>query len=109
MTARDLFSQILASQGVAGLQTSLLHFEEGATPPRPEVEAEFEGENLAGYVHGGRCSRCGKPLRGGGLKAVGWPGLLCWNCWHQGGRRDGRADLSSDASGSRNSGYNLRR
>ncbi|MDF0594268.1 hypothetical protein P0O24_11830 [Methanotrichaceae archaeon M04Ac] len=43
------------------------------------------------------------------MEVVGY-GLCCWRCFNSTtARRDGRGDLSSDASGSRNDGYNLRR
>ena len=90
-------------------QCDLFDFASGPRPHRDEVDDEDEVAPLAEY-RGRRCARCGKPLRGGGLKVMGWPGLVCWDCFHKPmGRRDGRRDLSSDASGSRNSGYNLRR
>ncbi|MDD3566579.1 MAG: hypothetical protein PHN90_13035 [Methanothrix sp.] len=57
---------------------------------------------------GRRCARCGRPLNGGGLE-VAFVGLCCWDCYVKGGRKDGRSDLSSDAVGDRNSGYNWRR
>jgi len=99
------------------LQADLFSFEEGRSPPsRGFAEDHDDGGELcrsppttaAGY-RGRKCAKCGKPLNGGGLKAMGW-GLVCWDCYHSNlGRRDGRADASSDASGERNSGYNLRR
>ncbi len=90
-------------------QIDLSSFAEGPNP-RPLAGDDDEGEDLGGVVPGDRCSRCGKPLRGGGLKVIGWPGRVCWDCYHKPmGRRDGRRDLSSDASGERNVGYNWRR
>ncbi len=94
------------------MQSSLFAFEPGRSPPRGGVDAE-ELEPVASSsptaYRGRKCAKCGRPLNGGGLRASGW-GLVCWDCYHSNlGRRDGRTDLSSDASGSRNSGYNLRR
>ena len=90
-------------------QSDLFNFAEGSLPPRGG-DVDDEGEDPGGVVPGGRCSRCGKPLRGGGLKVMGWPGRVCWSCFHKPmGRRDGRGDLSSDAAGERNTGYNWRR
>jgi hypothetical protein len=89
-------------------QIDLSSFAEGPNP-RPLAADDDEGEDLGGVVPGGRCSRCGKPLRGGGLKALGWPGRVCWNCFHKPGRRDGRADASRDAAAERNCGYGARR
>lgn len=89
-------------------QTSLFRYERGAVAPHLREEAGRDGDDDATYT-GSRCAKCHKPLRGGGLYALGW-GRLCWGCWHGPlGRRDGRTDLSSDAAGERNSGYNLRR
>jgi hypothetical protein len=93
------------------LQSSLFAFEPGRSPPRGGVDAEdlepVASSSSIAY-RGRKCAKCGRPLNGGGLELLGF-GLVCWSCFHQGGRRDGRGDLSSDASGSRNSGYNLRR
>lgn len=70
-----------------------------------DLDRQTDDENY----RGARCAKCGKPLHGGGLVALGW-GKICWACWHSPlGRKDGRTDLSSDADGARNSGYNLRR
>jgi len=93
-------------------QSDFSSFAEG---PHPRALAEDdEGEVVpspppaTGY-RGRKCAKCGAPLNGGGNVVVGW-GRVCWSCYHSNlGRRDGRGDLSSDASGSRNSGYNLRR
>lgn len=99
------------SGGDPVIQSSIFHFEEDAELLRREFgEDRDEGEILGGFISGGRCSKCGHPLRGGGLKVMGWPGLLCWNCYHSNlGRRDGRGDLSSDAKSERNVGYSARR
>jgi hypothetical protein len=93
------------------MQSSLFHFEPGRSPPRGGGDAEdLEAVSSLSPTRGRRCARCGKPLGRGGLYASGW-GLLCWDCFTNKslGRRDGRGDLSSDADGCRNSGYNLRR
>lgn len=93
------------------VQSSLFHFEPGRSPPRGDAE---DPEPVASSpppaaYRGRKCAKCGRPLNGGGLQAAGW-GLVCWDCWHSNlGRRDGRSDLSSDASGERNTGYNWRR
>jgi len=94
-------------------QCDLSGFAEGARLP-PGGDVDDEGEVVpspppaTGY-RGRKCAKCGAPLNGGGNVVVGW-GRVCWSCYHSNlGRRDGRGDLSSDASGSRNSGYNLRR
>ena len=83
-------------------QVDLLSFAEGSRLPPRGGEDEGE-EDLGGVVPGSRCSRCGKPLRGGGLKVIGWPGRVCWNCYHKPmGRRDGRGDASRAAAAERN-------
>jgi len=93
------------------IQADLSSFAEGALPPRGG-DVDDEGDLFRSPPPGGRgrkCAKCGRPLNGGGLRAAGW-GLVCWSCFHSNlGRRDGRADASSDAAGERNSGYNLRR
>jgi len=107
-----LYGFVADSGGDLLMQSSLFAFEPGRSPSRgyPDAEDHDEDEILGGFIPGGRCSKCGHPLRGGGLKVMGWPGLLCWDCYHSNlGRRDGRNDLSSDASGERNTGYNWRR
>ena len=95
------------------MQADLSSFAEGRSPPRGVVDAE----DLGGVApsppptayRGRKCAKCGRPLNGGGLEVVGW-GRVCWDCYHSNlGRRDGKGDLSSDADGCRNSGYNLRR
>jgi hypothetical protein len=94
-------------------QSDLSVFAEGRDPRARPLADDDEGEAvsppLAEY-RGRRCARCGHPLGRGGLWASGW-GLLCWSCFTDRGlgRRDGRGDLSSDASGERNTGYNWRR
>jgi len=96
------------------MQADLFSFERGRSPPsrgRPGAEdPEVVSSPPPTTVYRGRkCAKCGRPLNGGGLQAAGG-GLVCWDCWHSNlGRRDGRADLSSDASGERNTGYNWRR
>jgi len=95
------------------IQADLFSFEEGRSPSSRGFAEDHddEGELSRSPPPGGRgrkCAKCGRPLNGGGLELLGF-GLVCWNCYHQGGRRDGRADASSDAAGERNSGYNRRR
>ena len=92
-------------------QSDLSSFAEGRDPRSRVFSDVDEGEGVPSPPYRGRrCARCGHPLGRGGLWASGW-GLLCWNCFQEKGlgRRDRRGDLSSDASGSRNSGYNWRR
>jgi hypothetical protein len=92
-------------------QSDLFSFAEGRGRSPPSRDCPEESEDCPAPAIPGRgrkCAKCGRPLNGGGLDLLGW-GLVCWNCYHQGGRRDGRGDMSSDATGSRNSGYNLRR
>jgi len=95
-------------------QSDLFSFEEGRSPPsRGYAEDHDDGGELSRSPppggRGRKCAKCGRPLNGGGLRVMGW-GLVCWDCYHSNlGRRDGRADASSDADGCRNSGYNLRR
>jgi len=92
------------------LQSSLFAFEPGRSP-RAEVDEDDSVVSSPPTIacRGRKCAKCGKPLNGGGLEVMGW-GKVCWSCYHSNlGRRDGRTDLSSDADGCRNSGYNLRR
>ena len=95
------------------LQLDLFGFEaDGARAPRSRAledpdEADVSRLSLTGY-QGRKCARCGQPLNGGGLELLGF-GLVCWRCFNKGGRRDGRGDLSSDATAERNAGYNWRR
>lgn len=89
-------------------QSDLSVFAEGRDPRALAGDVDDEGDSLPVHLWGRRCARCGRRLGGGGLYSLGW-GTVCWECYHKPGRRDGRGDLSSDASGSRNSGYNLRR
>jgi hypothetical protein len=89
-------------------QSDFSHFAEGAHHPRGGDVDGGEGDSLPVHLWGRRCARCGRRLGGGGLYSLGW-GTVCWECYHKPGRRDGRADASSDAAGERNSGYNLRR
>jgi len=91
------------------MQSDLLSFAEGPKPRALACDDDADDEHLGGYVPGGRCARCGKPLRGGGLM-VAFVGFCCWRCFHEPmGRRDGRVSASSDPSGERNCGYNWRR
>ncbi len=97
-------------------QSDLSSFTEGRDP-RARVFVG-EGEDLEPAVsdsppattayRGRRCAKCGRPLNGGGLELLGF-GLVCWRCFNKGGRRDGKGDLSSDATAERNAGYNRRR
>jgi hypothetical protein len=94
------------------LQADLFSFEKGARSPRLRAledpdEADVSRLSPTGY-QGRKCARCGRPLNGGGLELLGF-GLVCWRCFNKGGRRDGRGDLSSDATAERNAGYNWRR
>ena len=89
------------------IQYDLFSFE-AKTGHRRNVEEEQDCPALATPGRGRRCARCGRPLNGGGLE-VAFVGLCCWDCFMKGGRKDGRGDLSSDAVGERNSGYNSRR
>lgn len=62
-------------------QADLSGFAEGSLPPRGG-DVDDEGEELPVHTWGRRCAKCGRRLGGGGLKVLGWPGLLCWNCYH---------------------------
>lgn len=91
-------------------QSDLSGFAEGPLPPRGG-DVDDEGDLFRSPPPRGRgrkCAKCGKPLNGGGLELLGF-GLVCWRCFNKGGRRDGRGDLSSDATAERNAGYNWRR
>lgn len=89
------------------IQYDLFSFE-AKTDHRRSAEEEQYCSAPATPGRGRRCARCGRPLNGGGLP-VAFVGLCCWDCYHKPmGRRDGRRDLSSDASGERNVGYNWR-
>ncbi len=101
----------MAAGGDLLRQIDLLSFgEPGRSPPsRGYAEDHDDGPDVGGHVPGQRCSKCGKPLSGGGLLVLGY-GLCCWNCYHKtSSRRDGKGDLSSDATAERNAGYNWRR
>ncbi len=91
------------------IQADLSVFAEGPITRALADDDDEEGEDPGGFIPGGRCVRCGKPLRGGGLP-VAFVGLCCWDCYHKPlGRRDGRADASRDAAAERNCGYGARR
>jgi hypothetical protein len=97
------------------MQSDLSSFAEGRSSPSRGYAEDHDDEGELSRSpppvgRGRKCAKCGRFLNGGGLKAMGWPGLLCWDCFHSNlGRRDGRADASSDASGERNVGYSARR
>lgn len=95
------------------MQSSLFSFEEGRSPPSRGYAEDHDDEgdlfrSPPPRGRGRKCAKCGKPLNGGGLELVGF-GMVCWLCFNKGGRRDGKGDLSSDATAERNAGYNWRR
>ena len=94
-------------------QSDLFSFEEGRSPSSRGFAEDHDDEgdlfrSPPPRGRGRKCAKCGKPLNGGGLELLGF-GLVCWRCFNKGGRRDGRGDLSSDATAERNAGYNWRR
>ena len=95
------------------IQADLFSFEEGRSPSSRGFAEDHDDEgdlfrSPPPRGRGRKCARCGQPLNGGGLELLGF-GLVCWRCVNKGGRRDGRGDLSSDATAERNAGYNWRR